>query len=33
VHQTLDTVRSAGHEAWEVGEIVAGHGAARVVRS
>jgi phosphoribosylformylglycinamidine cyclo-ligase len=33
LHKTLDTVRASGHEAWEVGEIVVGHGKAQVVRS
>ncbi len=26
VHRALDTLRSAGHETWEVGEVVGGHG-------
>jgi phosphoribosylaminoimidazole (AIR) synthetase len=26
VERALDTVRAEGHEAWDVGEIVAGHG-------
>ncbi len=31
VFRALDVVRSAGHEAWTVGEIRGGHGAARAV--
>ena len=33
VERALDTVRASGHRAWEVGEIVAGRGRARVVRA
>ncbi|MFM7059688.1 MAG: phosphoribosylformylglycinamidine cyclo-ligase [Actinomycetes bacterium] len=32
VEHALDTVRAAGHQAWEVGEIVDGHGHAHVTR-
>jgi hypothetical protein len=33
VHRALDSVRSAGHEAWLVGVIEEGHGRAIIERS
>ena len=33
VLRTLDVVRSEGHDAWEIGEIVAGHGRVTIARS
>jgi phosphoribosylformylglycinamidine cyclo-ligase len=32
VHRALDSVRSAGHEAWQIGQVVEGHGRVVVER-
>jgi len=32
-HRALDGIRAAGHEAWQIGELVGGHGRVRVERS